>query len=190
MESNCYNCFLLSEDGFSEPVISCTGPLWGKPSEQSLGGGVGPGDFSPDGRTYVRFNFEYGLNIYDFDNSTGELIHKEQIFLKEDDFLGHVGASISPNSRYLYASAEFRLYQFDLYADTIENSGQIVDTLDFNLPNNHRFRISRLAPNGKIYIAGFNSPVGLHVVHKPNLEGKACQVEQLGSSVCVILWSL
>ncbi len=177
LNSSCYDCFQLSETGFSEPVVSCTGTNWGTVENFT---GVGTGGFSPDGTTYIRFNFTYGLNIYDFDNLSGTLTHREQIFLEEEDFLGHLGAAISPNSRYLYASAQYRVYQFDLHADTIEHSGQIVDTLDFDLQNNHRFRISRLAPDGKIYIAGFNSPAGLHVIHKPDLEGKACNVEQLG----------
>jgi len=177
LKSNCYDCLHLSENGFSEPVTSCSGPFWtGIPGSS----GIGAGGFSPDGTTYYRFNFDYGLNIYDFDSETGGLMHKEQIFLQEDDFLGHIGASVSANSRYLYASAQWRLYQFDLWADTIESSGQIVDTLDLDLPGNHLFRLSRLAPDGKIYIAGFNTLAGLHVVHNPNLEGRACNVEQLG----------
>ncbi len=180
LKSNCYDCFQLSELGFSAPVKTCTGPFWGESSEQSLGDGVGPIVFSPNGSSYVRFNFEYGLNIYDFNNATGILDHREQIFLEEDDFLGFVGAAISPSSQYLYASAKFRLYQFDLFADTIEHTGQIVDTSDIELENNHTFRLSRLAPDGKIYIAGFNSLAGLHVIHHPDREGLACEVEQLG----------
>ncbi len=180
LKSNCYNSFLLSQDGFSEPVRSCTGPIWVHPSQQSLGGGVGAGGFSPDGSTYVRFNFTFGLNVYDFDNTTGVLTHREQIFLEEDDFLGYVGAAISSNSRFLYASAKYRLYQFDLHADTIANSGVIVDTLDFSLANSQLFFLSNLAPDGKIYIVGFNSLTGLHVVHHPNKKGLACDVEQLG----------
>ena len=180
LKSNCYDCFQLSELGFSEPIQSCTGPFWGESSEQSLGGGVGSIAFSPDGSIYTRFNFKYGLNIYNFDNATGFLNHREQIFLEEDDFLGFVGVAISPSSQYLYASAKFRLYQFDLLVDTIEHSGQIVDTSDIELENNHVFSISKLAPDGKIYIAGFNSLAGLHVIHHPDREGLACEVEQLG----------
>jgi len=180
LQSKCFDCFHLSETGFSEPFESCTGPHWSNPNEQALGDGIGPGVFSPDGSIYVRFNFKFGLNIYDFDNRTGKLNHREQIFLKEDDFIGYVGASISPNSQYLYASAKFRLYQFDLFADEIEKTGIIVDTLDTGLSGNHFYLHSQLAPDGKIYIAGFNSPTGLHVIHKPDLQGTACDVEQLG----------
>lgn len=180
LQSNCYDCILLDSNGFSDPVTSCSRPVWGDPSASSIGQGVGDGAFSPDGNLYVRFNFQFGISIYDFDNKTGILDHQEQIFLEEDDFLGHVGAAISPNSRYLYASALSRLYQFDLLADTIESSGVIVDNLDTTLPGNHIFRISTLGPDGKIYIAGINSLGGLHVIHHPDRAGFACEVEQLG----------
>ena len=40
--------------------------------------------------------------------------------------------------------------------------------------------LSRLAPDGKIYIAGFTSLDGIHVIHNPDLKGEACDVEQLG----------
>ena len=77
LDTNCYDCFHLSATGFSEPIRSCSGTIWDSVDGDT---GVGPGGFSPDGSTYVRFNFDFGLNVYDFDKSTGLLSHREQIF--------------------------------------------------------------------------------------------------------------
>ena len=179
--SNCFKCLLLNEQGFSEPVRSCTGPLWSFMMDSPIWGeDSGVGGFSPDGSTYVRFNSIVGLNVYDFNNENGLMEHRERILFDEDDFLGYVGASISPNSRFLYASAKHRLYQFDLWADDIRSSGKIVATHDTSVPGNPTFRISRIASDNKIYVVGLNSLIGFHVIHNPDLEGEACNVEQLG----------
>jgi len=181
LNTNCYDCVQLSESGFSEPVTSCTGPVWGFPDQPSLGEGVGTFAFSPDGSAYVRFNHGFGLSVYEFDNNTGSMILKEQICRKDSgELLGIAGVSISPNSQYLYVSALDTLYQYDLFADSITETAQVVGILDLTVPNTTVFRYSSLAPDGKLYIAGVSSRNGLHVVHEPNRKGLDCNVEQLG----------
>ncbi len=174
LHSNCFYSVLLNENGFQDPVKSCTGLEW-------IRSGVGSSHFSPDGKIYARFNPQNGLYIYDFDNETGVLNSREQIYFPDDDFHVQSGATISPNSRFLYASAREHLYQFDLFADTIDNTRELVGIWDGTQdPQSTIFHQSMLAPDGKIYITSWSTTSSLHIVHEPNKKGQLCRLEQRG----------
>jgi len=173
--TNCYFLVPITSEGVQPPQLKCSGDIW---TDDDSGAQA---TFSPDLKKYVRFNSWNGLNIYDFDNSTGELSNPVRITFPNDTINYIAGISLSSNSRYLYISARQRVYQFDLQATDIESSKIKVAEWDgtYN-PYATIFYLSALAPDGKIYISSTSSTLNLHVIEKPNCPGLACQLVQRG----------
>ena len=175
--SNCYYMILVNSNGVQPALIECEGMVW---NDSDSGQAV----FSPDGTKYIRFNYQNGLNIFDFDASIGELNNSLVIHFPEDNFPTNSGAAISPNSRYLYVSARTKLYQFDLNADDIESSRILIAEWNgMENPSPTIFNSSALGPDGKIYITSSGSTLSLHVIHKPDCQGLNSEVEQNGISL-------
>jgi Secretion system C-terminal sorting domain/Domain of unknown function (DUF4221) len=173
--TNCYFLVPVTADGVQPAQLKCSGQDW---SDDDSGAQA---TFSPDLKKYIRFNSRNGLNIYDFDNATGDLSNPIQITFPNDTINYIAGVSVSSNSRYLYASARKRVYQFDLQASDIEASKIKVAEWDgtYN-PYATIFYLSALAPDGKIYISSTSSTLNLHVIEKPNCPGLSCQLVQRG----------
>ncbi len=140
--------------------------------------------FSPDGSQYVSFDMvrqpdDFYVSIFDFDRCTG-LLSQPDIFSFQDSVAFAGGAAISPNSRYLYLPACYHLYQYDLWADNVQHSRQVVAEYDgfedILLPT--LFFMAQLAPDGKIYISSTNGTKFLHVIEQPDEAGLACGVQQ------------
>lgn len=173
--TNCYFVTLVSPEGIGMPQKICTGlPFDGKTiSGQSL--------FSPDGSKFIRFNKNNGLHIYDFDNETGQLSNEKWINMSALPSYS-VGASVSPNSRFLYISSVSVLYQYDLQSPDLEASRVLLAVPD-NVPDpfvSSGFTFSALAPDGKIYISSGSSHLSLHVIHRPDCEGLYSLPERRG----------
>lgn len=172
--SNCYYITLINSDGIQPAFTKCIGHIW---NDDDSGQAV----FSPDKKTYVRMNYQNGLNIYKFDNANGDLYDPLKIDFLNDTFPLHSGVAISPNSRYLYTSTGEKLYQYDLFNENMEESRVLVAEWDgYSNPFPTIFNFAALAPDGKIYIASTSSTLNLHVIHKPNCPGLQCEVEQHG----------
>ena len=146
-------------------------------------GAVGNVVFSPDGTKYVsheiRFNPRNAIDIYDFDRCTGELQHLEHFTMDDSIFLLG-GASISPDSRYLYIITRKTMHQFDLWAADIESTKTTVAEFDgyVGYVSPSTFGTPQLGPDGKIYIASSVSDSVMHVIQTPNLFGIASNVTQ------------
>ncbi len=174
IHSNCYYKILVTKDGLSEPIKQCIGRVWND------GDVVGQAVFSPNRKKYARFHSDNGLNIFDFDDETGELSNPVIIDLPDHDF-GVGGVAISPNSRYLYASAETKVFQYDLEAADIAASRVTIAEWDgFSNPFPTIFYLTALAPDGKIYIASTSSTYNLHVINNPDCPGLASDLVQHG----------
>ena len=123
---------------------------------QSIRTGAGRAVFSPDGSKYVVFNTinaDEGLflYIYDFDRCSGLLSNPSKLHFSHDGGVG--GVAISPDSRYLYHSSNFYIYQFDLWAEDIGVTRDTVATYDNHIDHfPTTFYASQLAPDGRIYI--------------------------------------
>jgi len=172
--SNCYHTLLFDEGDFQYDTLQCLGQEWGSDDVQNQH------DFSPDGKKYARFSYARGLNIYDFDNSTGLFSNHVNIDFGFTDTVYHTGVIFSPNSRFVYASAYDNVFQYDLDANDVAQSRVKVATLvtpDF-LMFPTRFKRGALAPNGKIYIGGRTQYNYLHVIHNPDCKGLLCNLEQ------------
>lgn len=172
--TNCYFLTLVTAQGVQPPQLECEGKVW---DDNDLGTQV---VFTPDAQKYIRVNPINGLNIFDFDNETGDLSNPIVIDFPNDTFY-HAGASVSANSRFLYISARTKLYQFDLQADDIAASKTLIGIWDgFDDPYPITFYYSALAPDNKIYISGTSSHKYIHIIHKPDSLGLACGFEQRG----------
>jgi len=147
----------------------------------------GQASFSPDGTKYVITggfgappNSGQSIEIYDFDRCTGLLSEHQQIVLY-DNANTLLGSIISPNSRWLYAPSIRLLYKFDLWADSVETSLELIaEYKPFNDPFPTPFMMGFLAPDDKIYIYTTSGSRTLHVVHKPDEPGTDCAFEQHG----------
>ncbi|MEM1323522.1 MAG: PKD domain-containing protein [Bacteroidota bacterium] len=177
--SNSYYRYLLSPTGVEEQGKQITGDT----VIEDLGQAV----FSPDGRFYVRYNGngitnQSYIDLYDFDRCTG-LLSNHQPHAIDRGLPG--GVAFSPNSRYLYISLWEEIWQYDLQAPNVFDSGVLVAEYDGFLGNNqgllyhNRFFMMQLAPDGRIYIniPNVNSQY-LHVIQYPDRPGLACEVRQ------------
>ncbi|MBK6993679.1 MAG: hypothetical protein IPH31_01645 [Lewinellaceae bacterium] len=97
--SNCYFLVPVTSEGVQPAQLKCVGKIW---NDQDLGAQV---TFSPDSKKYIRFNAWNGLNIFDFDASTGDLYNPVHIDFSNDTINSIAGVAVSPNSRYLYVCA-------------------------------------------------------------------------------------
>lgn len=174
-QTNCYFLIPVTSKGIQPAQLKCFGHVWSNADSGAQA------TFSPNLKKYIRFNSWNGLNIYDFDNATGEFSNHKRITFPNDTINYIAGVSVSPNSRYLYVSARRRVYQFDLQASDIEGSkikvGEWDGTYD---PYPSIFYLSALAPDGKIYISSTSSHLHLHVIERPNCPGLSCQLVQKG----------
>ena len=174
-----YHTILLTPDGFTNEFIQEVGE---KPDSSIQVDGGGKNTFSPNGEIYVDDDGWNGIRIFDFDRCTGELTHRINIF-SPDEIPHGVSAEISANSRFLYISNQDHIAQFDLMANDIAASIDTVAAYDDSFLMLPAFAAGfgsvQRGPDGKIYYTagGFNY---LHVIHQPNLQGDACEVEQFG----------
>ncbi|MCW5921852.1 MAG: T9SS type A sorting domain-containing protein [Saprospiraceae bacterium] len=171
--SNCYWTFLLTESGIDTTFVQCVGQLWGDRDPQ------GQTVFSPNSNKYIRFNFFYGLNIFNFDIATGMFSNPINISFGQDTFY-YSGAAFSPSSRFIYTTCYDKIWQFDTWASDISASSVLIGELNTpsTIQDKTHFIQSRLAPDGKIYIAGRGSNKHLHLINRPNCYGLECDLQQ------------
>lgn len=143
--------------------------------------GLGQSCFSPDGRFYASYNaisdsLGSKLDLFEFERCNGLLSNQLQVW-HPLTYAG--GVSFSPDSRFLYENNYDTVYQYDLHAADIIGSQKIAAIRD-DFPYPMRFYLSQLAPDDKIYTSATNGSKWLHVIHRPDEEGAACQYEQRG----------
>jgi hypothetical protein len=173
-----YSCFLIDQNGISlhrEQIIGDDfarheGTYWAV--------------FSPDGSRFVRTDAYNGSFLFDFNRCTGELSNYYLMPEKSGRFIGGF-CEFSPNSRFLYVNRPGMVVKLDLDAP---NFGYYaIDTIQrfdyyyypFSLfPVG--FDFPKLAPDNKIYYGASSTTRWMHVVHRPNLPGSACDVENHG----------
>lgn len=173
--TNDYQRILLTPTGLLDISVSSAGNI--------VSGLVGASCFSPDGSKYVYVNLTGGINLFDFDRCTGELSNPRYkplpIFL--DSNLIGVGAAFSPNSRFLYVSAQIHVYQFDLWATDIWSSIDTVARFDGAAhPFGSYFSNMQIAPDGKIYVSCGNGEYVYSVIERPDGLGDSCLFNQYG----------
>lgn len=166
-----YFTYLLTTTGIEGPFTQEIGDSLVYNSGQSV--------FSPDGKKYARYNAYDDLMLFDFDRETG-LLSNYQHYAIEDSAIWAVGAAFSPNSRYLYLSSTFDVYQLDTEAPDIAASRQHIahydGYVDFNPTAFYRMQ---LGPDCRIYMSATGgSYCCMHVINYPNRPGTACELVQ------------
>ncbi len=140
--------------------------------------------FSPDGSKFAYYWGEAGedLDIFQFDRCSGQFF--DPIYAPISDYDGGIGAAFSPNSRFVYVSSIYDVYQFDTQAADLAASMVQIAHWDSTYspfpPFATLFDIAQLAQDGKIYISTGNGTDKLHVIHDPDEPGLACNMEQHG----------
>ena len=173
-----YLIFSLDEEGIKYDSIH-PGPIW-NPRKTSA---AGHARFSPDGTKYALFNQFDGLYIYDFDRSDGTLSNEQHLPWEDPGDYDSVFATCewSPNSRYLYLSEVTDLWQLDTEAEALEDGlvyiAEWQGGADRLQPS---FGIAALGPDCRIYIRGKSSANSMHIIHKPDEPGLACDFVEQG----------
>lgn len=112
--------------------------------------------FFTEWEKFARISNQDGIQIFDYDRCNGNLSNFIQI---ENDSIKPsiwVNVAISPNSKYLYASTNRKIFQYDLEAANIQASMEIVGIWDGFIYDRYfttSFCDMQLAANGKIYIS-------------------------------------
>jgi gliding motility-associated-like protein len=179
--SNTY-CYLLTASGLIfTPVVSPSNSM-----AFNTNNNAGYMKVSPNGKKvamcYAVNSFDInsllysGLELFDFDNTTGQLSNYQMLAIKQDSFYG---VEFSPNSEVLYASTlnKKKIFQYDLTASNIQNSEIVV----FEYPI-YRLKIPsglQLGVNNKIYVIHDESNY-LGVINNPNTLGLGCNYQSDG----------
>ena len=169
-------CFLFTHNG----IVDTTLQFIGFNLDQD---GSGQITFTPDGSKMITSNPYTGLGIFDFDRSTGQLSNYQSIDISPYiwQWTDFAGCAVSPNNRFVYVSSTLDLLQYDLNAPDIAASRVTVGVYDGGQnPLATTFGQCQLAPDCKIYIQTGQQAENLHVIHRPNEKGAACDFEQRG----------
>jgi hypothetical protein len=179
--SNVYYTYLIDSSGVSIHRIDTIGANIYEGNQlvdyNSIGG------FSPDGRSFVKYDQWHGISLLGFDRCSGNLSNLR--FYPVDSVNTFTSLEFSPNSRFIYYNSSSQLIQLDSWVlpgqhplDTIANWDRYHELN--TIPFADGFAFSQLAPDGKIYISASASSRHLHVIERPNLPGQACGFRQHG----------
>lgn len=138
---------------------------------------IGNAVFSQNGKKLARISHKDEIQIFDFDRCDGKLSNFIQIKNDSIEPSLWVNIAISPNDRYLYASTNTKIFQYDLEASDIGSSMEIVGKWDGYIYDRYfstSFCDMQLAPDGKIYISCASGNIFLHVINDPNKKGASC----------------
>lgn len=171
--SNRYFINLLQPDGVTVIDTQSIGESWGNYNHS------GQSIFTTDGSKYIRFNPWKGLDIFDFDRCSGVLSNARESGPFTDPVIAAGGVACSSDSKFLYVSNTFDLYQFDLRDVDILSTKELIAQYDgFVNPFVTNFYQMALAPDGKIYIFSTNGIQNLSVINYPELRGDSCNFKQ------------
>jgi len=134
---------------------------------------------SRDGKKLAMANKITGVELFDFDNSTGVVSNAKHIFTPPTQWGGTFGVEFSPSGNVLYATEEIMspmipgslIHQFDLTAGSALAIANSKITVGQTLSGDRT--ALQLAPNDKIYMAYIEAKT-LPVINQPELLGSAC----------------
>ncbi|MGB3079213.1 MAG: T9SS type A sorting domain-containing protein [Saprospiraceae bacterium] len=173
-ESNVYYKILLDSAHVDTILSQSIGEVTLEKGEAS-----GQSAFSTDGTMYARYTPSDDLFLFDFDRSSGLLSNFRKFHVSDSAILG--GLAFSSNNRYLYVAAYLDLYQFDLWADNIEDSKVHIAHFDgYADPFPATFFHMQLGPDCRIYVFPPNGIKVMHVINYPDLPGLECGFVQHG----------
>jgi len=132
--------------------------------------------FSPDGSKYCIANHGGWFDYMNFDRCSGEFLNATSVY--PDSGFSVLGCSFSPNSRFLYVSTLFDLYQYDTWDSNMVQDVVHIATWDSFVNPIYDiavlFFMHQYAPDGKIYISPYNGVEFLNVINSPDSLGLSC----------------
>ncbi len=144
-DTNIYFKVLLTKDGFSVDSQSIAEIPKFVPR-------IGQSVFTPDGKKWITNGAVDQCMIFDFDRESGMLSNLIRV-MPQDSGLFY-GVAVSPNSRFVYLSNNYDLFQVDLWNEDIPESLEHIAHID-SFPDYtfwSKFGQAQLAPDCKIYI--------------------------------------
>lgn len=133
--------------------------------------------FSPDGHWYANNDAKSDLNLYEFDRCSGTFTNSIHIPIL-DSIYYFGGVAFSPNSKVLYYTNGYNLYQLNLDTSDIPASKRHIAHIDGfhdGAPYYQTtFLYGWLAPNNKIYINTTATTRYFHTINYPDSLGAAC----------------
>ncbi|MFZ1705455.1 MAG: PKD domain-containing protein [Saprospiraceae bacterium] len=181
-----YHQFLLSESGIENIGVM-------ELPSNAFPRGNGQVVISPDGKKFAFAtiggsiqNVNGHVVLFEFDRCTGEAeFVDEKIFPKINSF--GPGVIFSSDSRFLYMSEGFKIFQYDTYVENVfltetiiaEYDGFFYQPTPNDLEYDANFHFMGLAPDGRIYITP-SSTTNRHlgVINFPNQKGLDCDMRQ------------
>ncbi|HZX73156.1 MAG TPA: T9SS type A sorting domain-containing protein, partial [Cyclobacteriaceae bacterium] len=167
--SDKYYKLLVTKDGILGPYVQHLGSI----ITSDVYGQV---SFSADGSKFAMISPNNILDYMEFNRCTGEFFNNQ--IINVPDSTGTRGCSFSPNSRFMYVSSKFNLFQYDTWnvnmaASVIKIAAwdSFVDPI-YHIPV-YMF-MHQLAADGRIYLNTFNGTLYLNVIASPDSLGLAC----------------
>lgn len=185
--SDAFYSFLITAAGISAtPVVSNTGRFI---SSSDANFSIGCMKASPDGKKLAVAHKRQGVDLCNFNNTTGVVSNARSVFLSTEHYAvmrGPYGVEFSSNSKLLYISADY--FDFDLigeYSILLQYNVSLPDMPSIQASKKiiyrqqahwsaENFGSLQMAPDGKIYMAEFSQPY-ISVINNPDLIGTACQ---------------
>lgn len=181
---NTFHTFEVSNTGVNTASITSTFP------SLFIGDRRGYLKVSPDGTKMANANAVSGLQIFDFDSSTGLVTNMEELSINSNASPYPYGVEFSPNSELLYVHAYNNFFDFENRENNEDPSNHTSVLSQFNMmaPDIQASQIIldernlyrgglQLGPNGKIYralSATYNQGLPyLGVINNPNNIGAA-----------------
>jgi len=142
--------------------------------------GGGQAVFSPRGDLYALYCPFTGIDIFNFNRSTGEFTNHYHFSTSLNET--NSGLAFSPNGRFLYVSSGDELHQFDLWVED-GASDQFIKIAEYDgyldpFPTN--FAHMQIGPDCRIYMTSTNGVSLFHVINNPNEKGQDCNFVQHG----------
>lgn len=147
---------------------------------------IGPEYVNPD--FYVQSIFNHTGNryltggkdhtsLFDFDRCTGTLIYRDSIVTPYDSlFNGVTGMQFSKSGEMLYITRYNTLTQYKISEFSTDDSRILL--CDLRVNNMYRkFAHMQLAPDNRIFISGYGSPIPFSIINYPDSGGLACGLD-------------
>ncbi len=172
--NNSYLRILLTSNGFEDQGIQEIGPEY---QYNTSAGGLAR--FSPDGTKYANYSEKNGLYLFDFDRESGFLSNYRTVNPTDTTRVSFASCEWSANSRFLYYHTADSLWQVDTYEENLEDGRVFIAEWDPDSSDRPpRFNNTALGPDCRIYVRGGSSNNYMHVIHKPDEKGLACDFQQ------------
>lgn len=165
-----YFVYLLTPTGIQYHSTQTVGSRWS----------YGQTAFSPDGSHYGIREFMKNFQVFDFDRCNGNFTNARIVPI--DTLWWGQGLCFSPNSKLVYASSLYNLFQANLDSANLVLSLDTVAKWDSTYspwpPWATTFEFMQRGPDGKIYMTTQSSTFSMHVIEHPDSAGPGCNLLQ------------